>query len=67
MRRQCELLGVNRSGLCYEPAAESEADLKLMRTIAEQYLRTPSYGSRRMAAHLAERGSRSIASGCRGR
>ena len=56
MRRQCELLGVNRSGLYYEPAAESEANLRLMRLIDEQYLRTPFYGSRRMAAHLAARG-----------
>lgn len=56
MRRQCELLGVNRSGLYYEPATESEADLRLMRMIDEQYLRTPFYGSRRMAAHLAAAG-----------
>jgi putative transposase len=56
VRRQCELLGVNRSGLYYEPAAESEANLRLMRMIDEQYLRTPFYGSRRMAAHLAARG-----------
>ena len=56
MRRQCELLAVNRSGLYYESASESGADLRLMRLIDEQYLRTPFYGSRRMAAHLAVRG-----------
>jgi putative transposase len=56
VRRQCKLLGVNRSGLYYEPAAESGANLRLMRMIDEQYLRTPFYGSRRMAAHLAARG-----------
>ena len=56
VRRQCELLGLCRSGLYYEPAREPEADLKLMRMIDEQYLRTPFYGSRRMAAHLTARG-----------
>ena len=56
MRRQCELLGLNRSSLYYEPAAESEENLRLMRLIDEQYLKTPFYGSRRMAAHLAVRG-----------
>jgi putative transposase len=56
VRRQCELLGLCRSGLYYEPARESEADLRLMRLIDEQYLRTPFYGSRRMAAHLTARG-----------
>ncbi|QEH36747.1 Integrase core domain protein [Aquisphaera giovannonii] len=56
MRRQCQLLGINRSGLYYEPATESEANLRLMRMIDEQYLRTPFYGSRRMAAHLTALG-----------
>jgi putative transposase len=56
VRRQCELLGLCRSGLYYQPAGESEANLRSMRLIDEQYLRTPSYGSRRMAAHLTARG-----------
>ena len=33
VRRQCELLGVNRSGLYYEPAGESEENLRLMRLL----------------------------------
>jgi putative transposase len=56
VRRQCELLGVNRSGLYYEPAVETPANLRLMRMIDEQYLKTPFYGSRRMAAWLAREG-----------
>lgn len=56
MRHQCELLGVNRSGLYYEPAVESAANLRVMRLIDEQYLRTPFYGSRRMTAWLARQG-----------
>ena len=53
VRRQCELLGVNRSGLYYEPAGESQENLHLMRLLDEQYTRTPFYGSRKMTAWLA--------------
>jgi putative transposase len=52
VKRQCELLGVSRSSLYYRPVAAPPADLELMRMIDEQYLKTPFYGSRRMAAHL---------------
>jgi putative transposase len=47
VRRQCELLGVTRSGLYYEPVGESEENLLLMRLLDEQYTRTPFYGSRK--------------------
>ena len=53
LRRQCELLGGNRSGLYYEPVGESEENLLLMRWLDEQYTRTPFYGSRRMTEWLA--------------
>ena len=56
VRRQCELLGVNRSGLYYEPVGESEENLGLMRLLDEQYTRAPFYGSRRMTKWLATRG-----------
>ena len=56
VRRQCELLGVNRSGLYYEPVGESEENLLLMRLLDEQYTRTPFYGSRRMTEWLANAG-----------
>lgn len=49
MRRQCELLDLNRSSFYYEPAGESAENLELMRRIDEQYLSTPFYGSRKMA------------------
>jgi putative transposase len=45
-----------RSTYYYSPAAATEEDLILMRRIDEQYLRTPFYGSRRMALHLGEDG-----------
>src|ERR1700680_4210384 len=56
VRRQCELLGVNRSGLYYEAVGESEENLGLMRLLDEQYTRTPFYGSRRMVEWLATQG-----------
>jgi putative transposase len=52
IRRQCDLLGLNRSTFYYEPASESEENLALMRRIDEQYTRTPFYGYRRMTAYL---------------
>jgi len=56
IRRQCELLGVNRAGLYYEPRRESEENLRLMRLLDEQYTRTPFYGRRRMRAWLHDQG-----------
>jgi putative transposase len=56
VRRQCQLLGVNRSGLYYEPVGESSENLRLMRLLDEQYTRAPFYGSRRMVAWLATQG-----------
>ena len=56
VRRQCELLGVSRSGLYYEPVGESEENLRLMRLLDEQYTRTPFYGSRKMTEWLVSEG-----------
>jgi putative transposase len=49
VRRQCELLGLNRSSWYYEGTGESVENLALMRRIDEQYLEKPCYGSRKMA------------------
>jgi putative transposase len=56
VRRQCELLGLSRSSLYYEPAGVSAEDLRLMRRIDEQYTACPFYGGRRMTAWLIEQG-----------
>ncbi len=56
LRRQCELLGLARSTYYYEPAHESELNLRLMRLIDEQYLKTPFYGWPRMTAYLRHEG-----------
>jgi putative transposase len=56
MRRQCELLGVNRSSLYYEHVAPDAEGLDLMRRIDELHLKFPFFGSRRMARELRARG-----------
>jgi putative transposase len=56
LRRQCELLGVNRSGLYYQPRGESPESLKLMRLIDEEYTERPFYGSRKMMRWLWDQG-----------
>jgi putative transposase len=50
------LLGLNRSSLYYEPAAETSENLRLMRRIDEQYTAHPFYGSRKMTAWLVRQG-----------
>jgi putative transposase len=54
--RQCELLQISRSSYYYDPKGESDLNLKLMRLIDEQFLKTPFYGSRQMARHLRGQG-----------
>ena len=56
VRRQCELLELNRSTYYYTPAGESEYNLHLMRLLDEQYLKTPFYGWPRMTAYLQREG-----------
>ncbi len=50
--RQCTLLDISRSGLYYQPKGISEEDLTLMKLIDRQYLATPFYGARKIAAWL---------------
>ena len=56
--RQCWLLGISRLGLYYTPKPMAEEDLALMKLIDCQYLRTPFYGARKMAAWLGSQGTR---------
>jgi putative transposase len=56
MRRQCELLGIARSGLYRSPAAADDNDLVLMRRIDELFTTWPFLGSRRMTALLRAEG-----------
>jgi len=50
--RQCELLGISRSGYYYKPQGESEENLNIMFEIDKQYLETPFYGVPKMLSYL---------------
>ena len=56
VRRQCELLGLSRASLYYQPAAGTEENLRLMRLIDREYTAHPFLGSRRLTQWLIERG-----------
>ena len=54
--RQCQLLGLNRTGIYYRPRTQTVEDANLMRLIDEQYTGTPFYGYRRMTVYLQNLG-----------
>ena len=56
LRRQCELLGLNRSNIYYRPREGNAEKRKLLRLIDEIYTRSPFYGARRIAAELNRMG-----------
>lgn len=52
LKRQCQLLGINRSTIYYRGRAGSDEDVELMRLLDAQYTLTPFYGYRRMTVYL---------------
>lgn len=60
LRRQCQLLGLNRSGLYYKAAGISERDLSLMNLLDEQYTRTPFWGVRNMTTYIKDMGYKEV-------
>ena len=56
VRAQCELLGLHRSGLFYQPAGETEENLRLMRLLDERYLNYPTEGVLQMQDYLRSQG-----------
>ena len=56
IRRQCELVGLNRASYYVESVGESAFNLCLMRLIDEQYLSTPFYGYPKMTAAVRRQG-----------
>jgi putative transposase len=52
LRRQCELLGLNRASYYWQSTGESPLNLALMRLIDQEYTRAPFYGYRKMTARL---------------
>jgi putative transposase len=59
IREQCTLLDLSRSSLYYKKQnLPTDKDLKLMKLIDQQYLKTPFFGSRRMTDMLKDLGHR---------
>jgi putative transposase len=50
--RQCKLLKISRTSVYCKSQGEKPENLKLMRLMDEQYLKTPCYGSRSMVTFL---------------
>jgi len=62
VRKQCELLGVNRSGIYYKPRIRqlSDVQLSLLRIVDEVYTAYPFFGTRQMASYLQRNGHQHI-------
>ena len=56
VRRQCELLSLNRSGLYYREEGENDFNLKLMNLIDENYTRHPFIGIIKTTKYLEDLG-----------
>ena len=56
VRRQCDLLQINRSSLSYEAGIVSTADQQIMLQIDKLHLKDPTLGSRRMSKTLQRNG-----------
>ena len=56
MRRQCELLGIHRSGVYYAPVPVGIRELELRRRLDRIYTAHPEYGVRRMVLGMREEG-----------
>jgi len=54
--QQCRLLNIHRSTFYYKKKPIKPIDLKLMKLIDKQYLKTPTWGSRSMRNHLRRLG-----------
>ena len=54
--RQCELLGLSRSGYYYQKRGERSLNQHLMNLIGEQYTKTPFYGVEKMTQWLRRQG-----------
>lgn len=54
LRRQCQLLEINRSSLYYKPLGESEENLTIMKLIDKIHYENPTYGVLRMQDELEE-------------
>lgn len=56
LRRQCELLDINRSSYYYQPEPIDDETLALVRVVDEIYTQYPFFGTRQMVSYLHRQG-----------
>ena len=56
IQRQCELVGLSRSGYYYQSQGESPENIRFMHRIDELFTQYPFYGVDKMTAHLSRQG-----------
>ena len=54
IRQQCQLLGINRSSVYYDPVGESDENLRIMRLMDQEHLDHPTHGVLQMQDFLLE-------------
>lgn len=54
--KQCDLLGIHRSGLYYKPIGESSENLEIMHKLDKQYFLSPFYGALKLKGLLENQG-----------
>ena len=57
VRRQCKILGLNRSSFYREPADDDEQDLRIMQELDKLHIEFPFYGSRKLRLELRKTGT----------
>lgn len=55
IRRQCQLIGLNRATYYRKPKGEPELNLELMKIIDKEYTKRPFYGYRKITRQLQEK------------
>ena len=56
IRVQCELVGLHRSGLYYQPIPETDENLRIMRLLDERFLNYPTEGVLQLQDYLRAEG-----------
>jgi putative transposase len=56
VRRQCEIVGLNRSNWYYEPGAATDETVRFMHRVDEIFTECPFFGSRRIQETLGHAG-----------
>ena len=56
LKKQCEILGINRATMYYEPREITQRDQEIMNLLDKEYTKHSFYGARKMKQFLKEKG-----------